>query len=83
MLTIRGERPCPDSPDGDRPVRAATPSPPGDTSELSVVDQHPGDYATELFDAELDQSLAERAANWPEHRLAPPVRHLGRAAESA
>jgi DnaK suppressor protein len=28
--------------------------------ELSHSDQHPGDYATELFDEELAQSFAER-----------------------
>jgi DnaK suppressor protein len=28
--------------------------------ELSHSDQHPADYATELFDEELSQSLAER-----------------------
>jgi RNA polymerase-binding transcription factor len=31
-----------------------------DPGELSVADQHPGDYATELFDEELAQTLAER-----------------------
>jgi DnaK suppressor protein len=30
-----------------------------DASELSVVDQHPADYATELYDAELEQGIAE------------------------
>jgi DnaK suppressor protein len=28
--------------------------------ELSTVDQHPADYATELYDRELDESTAER-----------------------
>ena len=27
--------------------------------ELSTVDQHPADYATELYDRELDESTAE------------------------
>ena len=31
-----------------------------DATELSVVDQHPADYATELFDRELEEGLAER-----------------------
>jgi DnaK suppressor protein len=31
-----------------------------DASELSVVDQHPGDYATELYDTELEHGIAER-----------------------
>jgi DnaK suppressor protein len=31
-----------------------------DATELSVVDQHPADYATELFDRELEDGLAER-----------------------
>jgi DnaK suppressor protein len=31
-----------------------------DTGELSRLDQHPADYATELFDEELGQGLAER-----------------------
>jgi DnaK suppressor protein len=30
-----------------------------DASELSVVDQHPADYATEFHDAELEQGIAE------------------------
>jgi RNA polymerase-binding transcription factor DksA len=32
----------------------------GQGDELSNVDQHPADAATELHDAELDQSLLER-----------------------
>jgi DnaK suppressor protein len=32
----------------------------GVSDELSTVDQHPADNATELHDAELDQSLIER-----------------------
>jgi len=28
--------------------------------ELSLVDQHPADYATELFNRELEQGLAEQ-----------------------
>jgi DnaK suppressor protein len=31
-----------------------------DADELSVVDQHPADYATELYDRELEQGVAER-----------------------
>lgn len=31
-----------------------------DEDELSLLDQHPADYATELFDAELEQGLAEQ-----------------------
>jgi DnaK suppressor protein len=31
-----------------------------DESELSHEDQHPADYATELFDHELEEGLAER-----------------------
>jgi DnaK suppressor protein len=31
-----------------------------DAEELSHVDQHPADYATELADAELEQGLAEQ-----------------------
>ena len=31
-----------------------------DGDELSLIDQHPADYATELFDAELEQGLAEQ-----------------------
>jgi DnaK suppressor protein len=33
---------------------------PDETGELSVVDQHPADYATELLDKELEQSVAEQ-----------------------
>ena len=31
-----------------------------DESELTVVDQHPADYATELYDRELEEGVAER-----------------------
>ena len=31
-----------------------------EAEELSLVDQHPADYATELFDEELEQGLAEQ-----------------------
>jgi DnaK suppressor protein len=31
-----------------------------EASELTVVDQHPADYGTELFDDELDDTLALR-----------------------
>ena len=31
-----------------------------DANELSLVDQHPADYGTELFDRELEDGLAER-----------------------
>jgi DnaK suppressor protein len=31
-----------------------------DADELTVVDQHPADYATELADRELEAGLAER-----------------------
>jgi DnaK suppressor protein len=30
-----------------------------EASELSLLDQHPADYATELFDKELEQGLVE------------------------
>ena len=30
-----------------------------DEDELSTVDQHPADYATELYDRELDESTVE------------------------
>ena len=32
----------------------------GDDSELSLVDQHPADIGTELFEEERDQSLIDR-----------------------
>jgi RNA polymerase-binding transcription factor DksA len=38
-------------------AEAATPD---DTDELSVLDQHPGDYGTELFERELEPRLADR-----------------------
>jgi DnaK suppressor protein len=31
-----------------------------DEDELSTVDQHPADYATELYDREMDESTVER-----------------------
>jgi DnaK suppressor protein len=31
-----------------------------DEDELSVVDQHPADYATELYDREMDESTVAR-----------------------
>ena len=31
-----------------------------DAGELSHLDQHPADYASELFDAQLEEGLAER-----------------------
>jgi DnaK suppressor protein len=31
-----------------------------ETGELSVVDQHPADYAGELFDKELEQGVVEQ-----------------------
>jgi DnaK suppressor protein len=31
-----------------------------DEDELSTVDQHPADYATELYEREMDESTAER-----------------------
>ena len=31
-----------------------------DSGELSQLDQHPADYATELFDEELEQGVAEQ-----------------------
>ncbi len=31
-----------------------------DSGELSHLDQHPADYATELFDEELEQGMAEQ-----------------------
>src|SRR3954454_13376655 len=31
-----------------------------DDHELSTVDQHPADYATELYDREMDESTVER-----------------------
>jgi len=33
---------------------------PDDSGELSLVDQHPADYGTELFDRQLESSMADR-----------------------
>jgi DnaK suppressor protein len=57
-----------------------------DAGELSLLDQHPADYATELFDRELESGVAERlreeleAIERAEKRLADGT--YGRSVES-